>query len=87
MAKRKREINSELLDVFATIMYEKADAANARAEGLSMEDHKYYQEKGYASGIFAALAMLSCLEEGKFQKEYDAALAKLAAQQTRRMEV
>lgn len=66
----KREITSELVDVWATMMYERID--KIREKQCSTEDIDEYRKLDtYISGIAASLAMLSCLEDGRFARDYE----------------
>ena len=66
----KREINAELVDVWATMMYERID--KIREKQCSTDDMDKYRElDAYISGIAESLAMLSCLEDGRFTKDYE----------------
>ena len=66
----KRDITSELVDVWATMMYERID--KIREKQCSTDDMDKYRElDAYISGIAESLAMLSCLEDGRFTKDYE----------------
>ena len=66
----KREINAELVDVWATMMYERID--KIREKQCSTDDMDKYRElDAYISGIAESLAMLSCLEDGRFARDYE----------------
>lgn len=66
----QREINAELLDVWATMMYEMID--KIREKQCSTDDMDEYRKlDAYISGIAKSLAMLLCLEDGRFTKDYE----------------
>lgn len=66
----KREITSELVDVWAIMMYERID--RIREKQCSTEDmHEYRKLDAYISGIAESLAMLACLEDGRFTRDYE----------------
>lgn len=66
----KRKITSELVDVWAEMMYERID--KIREKQCSTEDMDEYRKlDAYISGITESLAMLSCLEDGRFTRDYE----------------
>lgn len=76
----KREINAELLDVWATMMHEKMDAAMDRKDGAGSEER--YQLEGYISGIAESIAVISALENGKLTRGYKEAVSKIRLEKT-----
>lgn len=66
----KKEITPELVNVWATMMCEKID--RIREKQCSIEDMDEYRRlNAYISGIAESLAMLSCLEDGRFTRDYE----------------
>lgn len=71
----KREINAELLDVWAAMMHEKMDTAMDKKDGTGNEE--MYRLDGYISGIAESLAVFSALENGKLTRSYKEAVSKI----------
>lgn len=71
MALVTREVDDMFLDVWATMMYKRADKINEKLEGLDFDSLKYQNLKGIQEGIYQTLAMFSTLESGRFVREYE----------------
>lgn len=65
----KREITPELIDVWATMMFEKINKAKEKQRYDDMNE--YRRLDAYINGIAESMAMLSCLEDGRFTKDYE----------------
>lgn len=70
MTRRKREVNAELSDVWAMIMYEKLDQATERKEKPEYIA-EYSRLDGYINGISMSLSIFTALKEGKLAKDYE----------------
>lgn len=71
MALKTREVDDMFLDVWATMMYKRADALEVKMAGLDFDSLKFQNLKGVQEGIYQTLAMFSTLESGRFVKEYE----------------
>ena len=68
---KKRPISEELLDIWALMLYEKIDHINTLQENQEPADIKYQRLDGCKSGYIEAIALLTTLKQGHFQKDYD----------------
>lgn len=66
----KREINDELCDVWAMMMYERLDEAMEKKEKAEHIEESTRLD-GYINGISMSLAIFAALEEGKLIKDYE----------------
>lgn len=70
MATIKREINDELCDVWAMMMYERLDEAMEKKEKAEHIEESTRLD-GYINGISMSLAIFAALEKGKLIKDYE----------------
>ena len=68
---KKRPISEELLYIWALMLYEKMDNISKLQENEEITSIKYQRLEGYKSGYTEAMALLTTLEQGRFQKDYD----------------
>lgn len=68
---KKRPISEELLDIWALMLYEKIDNISKLQENEEIPSVKYQRLDGYKSGYTEAMSLLTTLEQGRFQKDYD----------------
>lgn len=67
---RTREIDGELVDIWAVMLGEKID--QAREKLLKTRRFNEYIGLGaYIDGIAYAMALMSSLEKGRFEKDYE----------------
>lgn len=71
MALVTREVDDMFLDIWATMMYRRADALEEKMAVLDYDSLKFQNLKGVQEGIYQTLAMFSTLESGRFVKEYE----------------
>lgn len=91
----KREINKELVDIWATMIFEKIDKLKKSQEDYSSKMiyhstnsetyqqlmHKYAICEAKISAYISSISLLNCLEEGRYVQTYNKILKELKMQE------
>lgn len=81
MAKEKRPINEELVDVWAVMLSKEVEELQDKIQYLDLTDEKERLQFGRLSarvnGITHAMTLFTCLEDGRYQQKYDSIVEQL----------
>ncbi len=83
--RKRRPLSEELMDVWAEMLFEKADKAAVKAEN-AVTVHEACRQKAIQSALIEAITLFTCLEEGRFRNEYNRILKKLQDKEAEKLD-